>query len=63
LVAHPADHGRRNCSSGSYIRRRFSELTLWSFAVCGELNGQQAIAKDSGKNPGWNDGLGGGRFK
>ena len=63
LVAHSAGHGRRNCSSVAYFRRRFSKLTLWSFAVCGELNGQQAITKYSGKNPDWSDGIGGSRFK
>jgi hypothetical protein len=55
--------GDRNWSSGAFNESIFSKLTLWSFAVCGELRGQQALAKSSGKNAGWGDGMGGGRFK
>jgi hypothetical protein len=54
--------GDRNWSAGAFNESIFSKLTLWSFAVCAELTGERA-SKSSGKNPGWGDGIGGGRFK
>ncbi len=38
-------------------------ITIHAFAMCGELSDQRADGKLSGKNPGWGDGMGGGRFK
>jgi hypothetical protein len=37
--------------------------TVHAFAMCGELSSLRADGKLSGKNPGWGDGMGGGRFK
>jgi hypothetical protein len=55
--------GDRHWSAGGYnTGGLFSKLTLWSFGVCAELNGQRA-SKSSGMNPGWGDGIGGRRFK
>jgi hypothetical protein len=40
-------------------------MTVHAFALCGTLAAQPGVGggKLSGKNPGWGDGIGGGRFK
>jgi hypothetical protein len=38
-------------------------ITIHAHSMCGELSSQRADGKLSGKNPGWGDGMGGGRFK
>jgi hypothetical protein len=55
-------------SSGAYDNRIFqtSKITVHVHALCGRLGSRGLGAGDDkllGKNPGWGDGMGGGRFK